>query len=850
MDPSHKPPNLFGNDTDSDDGYVPSTLDKGKRKAEEPSERDESVSHYRNSYHVRPRRQDVFSSDSDTEFGSDTASTPSPSINIEVRPITDGVTSDGGESLYQSVDEENSSDNEMDIDVPPLQHDELDLAYSVKGMYRILDLISEQGSGGLGEFLNRTATLVLIIDLASVDKIIISQNSLEAFVNSVSPGAYSSMIKVNFKALDKFAIKPVGVYGSKEEIVRFLMQLGAINDTIAAQLLVDPDTHIRTQPALRSGLYIITTPDQTSSSRQIFVLYWPEQTTWDDSTASSVRRNRITFMRYLTKMCDQVVSLISPEHAQTILWREGDEEEDDNMLEVDHDESDRMFTFEVAQTNEQEESVTVREGFKATSRAIALPEAPTEDPDPIKPAPITPFLLFGETTQGFMTVEHREARVMQDYLRSRSITAMQLEGFLTSDSLCLNESWVTRPWKSWRWKHTSNAIRSTSETRARVDNSSASKKLQKELPALRRSLFEAMLDELLRLYPCFDRGAFAYPGDEGDKSVDIPEPLSKLLTLYPKANDKVTQSLSKDFENITDQDFRIAKDRITLFKELVPLLKKKSMKLNKETTLQILEAVLKGDIEQAKANVRGNNGPDGGGNRQSSTRLSLAHLTTWAPSIVSVIKSWGSEDGRVDALIHRTRDAATQVSDSQILSQLEQDVEKYAQHVPLFKELADKARNRAFDYLEGAVARTLKRLTPAVHRIQEEECGERIKREHAKSAEEEQDKLRVKLIKDVNDLSTQKTACSHTLSIDNVEDVRKDRYYGWSYSTSYRISGSRASQQDPMVMYTVHLMNLTTEDQHELQLNPSAIPSPRFKFNHTFTLPLGHSVVCVSVRFT
>ena len=36
----------------------------------------------------------------------------------------------------------------MEIDTP---RDGLDLAYSIKGMYRILDLISEQGSGGLGE---------------------------------------------------------------------------------------------------------------------------------------------------------------------------------------------------------------------------------------------------------------------------------------------------------------------------------------------------------------------------------------------------------------------------------------------------------------------------------------------------------------------------------------------------------------------------------------------------------------------------------------------------------------------------------------------------------------------------
>ncbi|KAF8545717.1 hypothetical protein OG21DRAFT_1491997 [Imleria badia] len=310
---------------------------------------------------------------SDTQLDSDSDSTPSPSLmSIDPHPIMDGDIiggSDSGESLYESFDEENSPDDQMDINIPPIQRDESDLAYYIKGMYRILDLVSEQGSGGL----------------VSVDKIIIAQNSLKAFINSVCPNAYLSMTKVNFKALDKYIIKPVGVYGSKEEIVRFLLELAAIDETTygipldysssltwalcfdsATQLLVDSDAPARAQPALRSGLYIITAPDQTRGTRQIFVLYWPEQTTWDDSAASSVRRNRITFMRYLTKMCDQVVSLISSEHAQTILWSE-DDGEDEDILEVDHDESDRMFTFEVAQTNEQEETVAVRKGFEVSS---------------------------------------------------------------------------------------------------------------------------------------------------------------------------------------------------------------------------------------------------------------------------------------------------------------------------------------------------------------------------------------------------------------------------------------------------------------------------------------------------
>ena len=65
-----------------------------------------------------------------------------------------------------------------------------------------------------------------------VDKIIISQNSLKAFINTVRPGAYASMTKVNFKSLDQYVIKPVGIYGSKEEIVRFLLELGVADDAV------------------------------------------------------------------------------------------------------------------------------------------------------------------------------------------------------------------------------------------------------------------------------------------------------------------------------------------------------------------------------------------------------------------------------------------------------------------------------------------------------------------------------------------------------------------------------------------------------------------------------------------
>jgi hypothetical protein len=44
------------------------------------------------------------------------------------------------------------------------------------------------------------------------------------------PGAYASVTKVDFKTLDQFMIKPVGVYGSKTEIVRLLRSLNVVNE--------------------------------------------------------------------------------------------------------------------------------------------------------------------------------------------------------------------------------------------------------------------------------------------------------------------------------------------------------------------------------------------------------------------------------------------------------------------------------------------------------------------------------------------------------------------------------------------------------------------------------------------
>jgi hypothetical protein len=57
-----------------------------------------------------------------------------------------------------------------------------------------------------------------------------------------------------------------------------------------------------------------------------------------------------------------VVALLSLEHSAAIVW--SDQDSDAESVDVETGDSDRLFTFEVAETNEQEENAVARPGFQ------------------------------------------------------------------------------------------------------------------------------------------------------------------------------------------------------------------------------------------------------------------------------------------------------------------------------------------------------------------------------------------------------------------------------------------------------------------------------------------------------
>ncbi|KAG9308631.1 hypothetical protein JVU11DRAFT_11582 [Chiua virens] len=59
---------------------------------------------------------------------------------------------------------------------------------------------------------------------------------------------------------------------------------------------------------------------------------------------------------------------------------------------------------------------------------------------------------------------------------------------------------------------------------------------------------------------------------------------------------------------------------------------------------------------------------------------------------------------------------------------------------------------------------------------------------------------------------------------------------------NFELGGSRETVKAASLLFNIHLMHLTTQDQHELQLDSTKVPNPRFKESYSFRLPLGFSV--------
>ncbi|KAH9059756.1 hypothetical protein EDB87DRAFT_1562790 [Lactarius vividus] len=679
-----------------------------------------------------------------------------------------------------------------------------DLSLSIKGMYPLLDLITEQGSSGL------------------VDKIVIAQQSLQGFINALSPGAYSSITKVNFKVLDNFVLKPFGIYGSKEEIVRFLCEIKAVDDNTAQDLLVQRNGHAAgsSGPILRSGLYIVRSFLSTSDE-QAYVVYWPEDTTWDDSAASPVQRNRVTFMRYLSKLCDQLVCLLSREHTRAIAWGEGDDgadtegdddDSDDVSTDSEKDDSDRFYHFEVAKTKDQEENVVVREGFMMTS-PLLVNQAPPPGVD-ADSRTFCPALLRGEKVQGFMTTTFMPERTIVEPFSHDHQTPDQIRLRMRDAVLCLPEKFDGASLRSLgtafglrkrfpeeygAWEKSKDEIERQFRRIGAQRKVEMHTKVEEGPEDIQSKARRHVVSELLKTFPSLQREKLlpelssADPPDPDASSDDSDNEESP-----QNAKDSQSAKGSQDTEDSSN-----AKDAQDVKASEGAADSENAKSRGADLTRSVADTVLGLQDEQS----------------------TLAYLETFKK------KDKGLDKGIVSRILgffrsseeelwQRARKRARLIPDSQFLS----DIKAIPVGHYLHGALVD-IEETAYDLLTKQVETSASAISRQFLSTQKRERDAQIQLEVNIEEAAQVDIVWSKFVRQVKDISAQRSTSS--LQHWRVSSAQKDTYF---------ISGRQESQQEAEIEHRIHLLQLRADERHKVQLDPSYVATPTLeeRLSHSF----------------
>ena len=255
--------------------------------------------------------------------------------------------------------------------------------------------------------------------------------------------------------------------------------------------------------------------------------------------------------RYLTKIVDQLYCLVSPGHASSLVWA-GDDQEEIEIDEEEADEVDRLYTFEVTKTNEQEENVVTRPGINVRVSLFELHPTNANKVDLSMlffetsiggEHPATPVFLSGEKRQAVYTsilippkkgvkkIDKVNRVQLRDYLYvlsqyivikltlSRSTHVVDFSQDLDDDavSFLIENGLKDRfpnacdAWKSRNSENQGNLQESTNEKKAFID-----KELEKDKPSLEGTLASEMIRRFVEEYPWVDYPCFSMGQDCDD----------------------------------------------------------------------------------------------------------------------------------------------------------------------------------------------------------------------------------------------------------------------------------------------------------------------------------------------
>ncbi|KAH8114632.1 hypothetical protein DFH11DRAFT_1508603 [Phellopilus nigrolimitatus] len=714
----------------------------------------------------------------------------------------------------------------------------MDLVDYIEGMYRILDLISEQGSGGL------------------VDKIIIAQESTGRFINDLKPGAYKDLTKVDFKAMDEIHVKPLGVYGSKSEIVRFLRKLNVIDDR-AETLLHAPQDLSSDSPSLGSGLYALTVHGCTPAERCLYVIFWPEDTTWDDNAISTVRRNRITFMsRYLTKITDQIMVLISDAHGRTLVWEDPTSASEDSSSALAFDEleeeTDRLFAFEVSKANEQEENVRMRPGFEI--KHSLLKEASVPESFPVNESRLQTRLVVGDTKQAIMTVAYTEPRQSRKDLYETFQNLMQLNSFLFRNDTALRVD-KDLPYDSImllvenglrnRYPEAISAFElrdadiekhqkeeRTNRTAMLVQN------IESEEPRLAAALETYFVSKVLAQFPKLDEAIL-----RGKAVEDVPsqeqkdkdkEYLEDLFVLHPFLEHKLVEIAPDDKFTMLKTEgrtFSMAMRKVFICNHIFW-----NNGLSRSEREELWELVNTGFDSGSMRNAEKFLKDDDGGTVTGIFRA----VTKIGRGLANFASGMSTEpEGPVKEARAATRDFKA----VDFFNSMDNILDDW----PELKEGINATLNVAHEHFAKIIREALRSSPHKLIHEQTEYCKSLLDREMGASLNDLRNGSRTQLYDDLRKAFESEGNHKHVLVLRNLERVTNR--YGYRNTESYRASGYHLIRSEPSLKFMLHPLELTEHDKQQMQMGLFHVPKPSVSSARAcnFSLPVDAEISLIQL---
>ncbi|KAI9452904.1 hypothetical protein BJY52DRAFT_1291664 [Lactarius psammicola] len=388
--------------------------------------------------------------------------------------------------------------------------------------------------------------------------------------------------------------------------------------------------------------------------------------------------------RYLTKMCDQVVALMSADHSALIVWN--DEDRDSVSVDMDSGDSERLFTGECCSS---------RPGFQTPLDCQ------------VDPSLFVPRLLPGETVQGLLTAIYIPPRIKIETFSQRPYTRVALSEILKNNALVLSEdldedsvmTLVDVALGGLLPEQCNEHIRDIFVQEKTKKKSAIARNIANTEDSLQRALREEVVDHVINCFPSLDRdGLFPSIGVhdaslEVENSVRLPD----IRAQYPTF-ESIFEKYIKDtgFDDVPSKgrDFRALKlGVLSLWR-----LQSEHQHMRPSLRSALIQALVFGhDFQQA-----------------------FQLIQTRSNFFVRMISSFWSDPSGVESFKNEMRKTAARVSDSQFLQQLEgvndEDLRIVAQNA---KALAQTG-------LSSSIDAVVKKITHAVLAMQQDICGREV----------------------------------------------------------------------------------------------------------------------------